>query len=41
MKENCIPIGKMASMNHVTIPTLRLYDERGLLHPCYVDPDTG
>ena len=41
MKEELIPIGKMAAINHVTIATLRLYDEKGLLHPRYVDPNTG
>ena len=41
MKEDLIPIGKMASMNHVSIPTLRLYDEKNLLKPRYIDPETG
>lgn len=41
MKEKLIPIGKMAELNHVTIPTLRLYDEKKLLCPHYVDPKTG
>ena len=41
MKDNLIPIGKMAAMNRVSVPTLRLYDEKGLLKPRYVDPETG
>lgn len=41
MKENLISIGKMAAMNRVSIPTLRLYDEKGLLSPRYIDPETG
>lgn len=41
MKENLISIGKMAAMNRISIPTLRLYDEKGLLKPRYVDPETG
>ena len=41
MHNDRIPIGKMAQMNRVSIPTLRLYDEKGLLKPRYVDPDTG
>ena len=41
MKDNLIPIGKMAAINHTTIPTLRLYDEKGLLCPKYVDQNTG
>lgn len=36
-----IPIGKMASANRVTIATLRLYDQMGLLKPAYTDPDSG
>ncbi|MDO4487493.1 MAG: helix-turn-helix domain-containing protein [Eubacteriales bacterium] len=41
MKENMLSIGKMAELNRVTVPTLRLYDENGILKPSYVDPDTG
>ena len=41
MKEELISIGKMAAMNRVSVPTLRLYDEKGLLKPRYVDPETG
>ena len=33
MKEGLIPIGKMAAMNRVSVPTLRLYDEKELLSP--------
>ena len=29
MEKNLIPIGKMAAINHVSIATLRLYDEMG------------
>lgn len=41
MQNNLLSIGKMAKMNHVSISTLRLYDEMGLLKPRYVDADTG
>ena len=41
MKEGLISIGKMAKMNRISIPTLRLYDERGLLKPRHIDPETG
>jgi DNA-binding transcriptional MerR regulator len=41
MKEDLLPIGKMAALNRVSIPTLRLYDEKGLLKPRYIDPETG
>ncbi|WP_130838139.1 MerR family transcriptional regulator [Lachnoclostridium sp. Marseille-P6806] len=40
-KSDLIPIGKMAEINHITVAALRLYDEKGLLKPRYVDPDTG
>lgn len=39
MKEGLMPIGKMAKINRVSIPTLRLYDEKGLLKPRYIDPE--
>lgn len=41
MKSELLPIGKMAKLNRVSIPTLRLYDEKGLLKPRYIDPETG
>ena len=40
MKDQLIPIGMMAEMNHITIATLRLYDQLGLLKPKYVDEET-
>lgn len=36
-----ISIGEMARINRVTIPTLRLYDEKDLLKPRYTDEETG
>lgn len=36
MKEDLLPIGKMAALNRVTVSTLRLYDEKGLLKPRYM-----
>ncbi len=41
MTENLLSIGKMAEMNHVTVPTLRLYDQMGLLRPHRTDGATG
>lgn len=41
MKGNLIPIGRMAELSQVSIPTLRLYDQLGLLKPSYVDPESG
>ncbi|MCP1101838.1 DNA-binding transcriptional MerR regulator [Aequitasia blattaphilus] len=34
-------IGTFAGMNHVTIKTLRYYDEIGLLEPAYVETESG
>lgn len=34
-------IGMFAQMNHVTIKTLRFYEEQGLLAPAYVDGENG
>ncbi|MEW9094252.1 MAG: helix-turn-helix domain-containing protein [Clostridiaceae bacterium] len=36
-----ISIGKMAKLNNVSEQTLRLYDRKGLLKPCYIDKNTG
>ncbi|MGI6156892.1 MAG: MerR family transcriptional regulator [Saccharofermentanales bacterium] len=41
MKDGLLTIGRMSRLNHVSIPTLRLYDRLGLLKPRYVDPETG
>ena len=41
MKDELISIGKMAEINRMSVPTLRLYDEKGLLKPRYIDPETG
>lgn len=41
MKEQLLSIGKMAEINGVSIPTLRLYDKNGLLKPAYIDPESG
>lgn len=41
MNEKYISIGKMAEINHITIATLRLYDDMDLLKPIFVDPETS
>ena len=41
MKDDLISIGRMAELNGISVPTLRLYDEKGLLKPRYIDPETG
>ena len=40
-KNTLIPIGKMAKANNVSIATLRLYDEMGLIKPSFIDPQTN
>lgn len=34
-------IGLFASINHITVKTLRFYEEKGLLYPAKIDSDTG
>ena len=41
MEKGLISIGKMAEMSRLTVATLRLYDELGLIKPKYKDPETG
>jgi DNA-binding transcriptional MerR regulator len=41
MKGDYLSIGQMAEINHTTIPTLRLYDQMGLLKPSQVDAESG
>ena len=41
MREALLSIGKMAALNRMSVSPLRLYDEKGLLKPCYTDPRTG
>lgn len=36
-----IKIGEFAKLFNVTIKTLRLYDEKGILKPSYIDNYTG
>lgn len=39
--EELYSIGETAKLNHVSVKSLRHYDEIGLLKPRHVDPDTG
>lgn len=41
MEKELISIGKMAELNRISVPALRLYDEKGLLKPRFTDPETG
>lgn len=34
-------IGMFAQMNHITVKTLRFYEEQGILEPAYVDEENG
>lgn len=40
-KKNLLKISEMARLNHLSPQTLRLYERKHLLHPEYIDPDTG
>lgn len=40
MNGDRMKIGEMAQFNQVSVPTLRLYDQVGILKPCYTDPET-
>ena len=39
--EELYSIGETAKLNHVSVKSLRHYDEIGLLKPRHIDPDTG
>ena len=39
--DTCYKIGMFAAMNHVTVKTLRFYEEQGLLMPALIHPETG
>lgn len=39
--DKLIKIGDFSKLNHVSIPTLRLYDELGILKPIFVDDKTN
>ena len=39
--ENLLPIGQFAAASQLSHKALRLYAERGLLPPAWVDPDSG
>lgn len=41
MDNTMMKIGDMARFNKVSVPTLRLYDQMGILKPCYTDPETN
>ena len=41
MNNDYLSIGEMAKINHITVTTLRLYDELDLLKPVYVNPETN
>lgn len=39
--KKCVSIGEMAELNKVTVQTLRLYCNKKLIYPVYVDPESG
>lgn len=40
MKNELLSIGEMAKINNISVSTLRLYDEIGLIKPCYIDNES-
>lgn len=40
-KKNLFQIGEVARMFHLSVGSLRHYEKSGLLHPEYIDPDSG
>lgn len=40
-KSGLFRIGDVANLFHLSVGTLRHYEKTGLLHPEYIDPDTG
>lgn len=40
-KKNLFQIGEVAGMFHLSVGSLRHYEKTGLLHPEYIDPDSG
>ena len=41
IRDHLLSIGEMAEANHISIPTLRLYDRMGLLKPSYRDAESN
>ncbi len=41
MDSHLYKIGMFAAMNHITVKTLRFYEEQGLIAPAYVDNENG
>lgn len=39
--DELLPIGRFSRLTWLSIKALRVYDEMGLLHPAFVDPDSG
>ncbi|WP_027482555.1 MerR family transcriptional regulator [Deinococcus pimensis] len=40
-EEPLLAIGRFAKLSHITVKTLRYYDEEGILKPARTDPSTG
>ncbi len=41
IEDTLYKIGMFAAMNRISIKTLRFYEERGLLHPAYINEENG
>ena len=40
-KKNLLPIGKVSKLFHISVSSLRYYENIGLLTPAYISPDSG
>ena len=40
-REGLLPIGKFAHASRLSPKALRLYDQKGIITPAYVDPESG
>ena len=40
MEKNLFPIGEVSKLFHVSVSSLRHYENIGLLTPAYISPDT-
>ena len=41
MEKNLFPIGEVSKLFHISVSSLRHYENIGLLTPAYISPDSG
>ena len=40
-RKNLFPIGEVSKLFHISVSSLRHYENIGLLNPAYISPDSG